>query len=106
MLRLYDRIVAPELMVRRMYVVVNHVVPLLSVANAPSYEQLDLFSAFENTPAQQEEEAKALEKEKRLQQAMLSIKKRYGKNSILHGTSYQDGATGRDRNKQIGGHKA
>ena len=106
MLRLYDRIVAPEFMVRRMYVVANHVVPLLSVASAPSYEQLDLFSAFENTPAQQEEEAKALEKEKRLQQAMLSIKKRYGKNSILHGTSYQDGATGRDRNKQIGGHKA
>ena len=51
-------------------------------------------------------EEKALEKEKRLQQAMLSIKKRHGKNAILHGTSFEEGATGRDRNKQIGGHKA
>ena len=54
----------------------------------------------------QEAEKKALEKEKRLQQAMLAIKKRHGKNAILHGTSYEEGATGRDRNKQIGGHKA
>ena len=53
-----------------------------------------------------EQEEEALEKEKRLQEAMLSIQKRYGKNAILHGTSYQKDATGRDRNKQIGGHKA
>ena len=106
MLRLYDRIVDPELLIRRMYVVANHVGSALSADNAPAYEQLNLFSVSEENPEQQEEESKALEKEKRLQQAMLSIKKRYGKNSILHGTSYQEGATGRDRNKQIGGHKA
>ena len=51
-------------------------------------------------------EAAALEKEQHLQQAMLKIRQRYGKNSILHGTSYQEGATGRDRNQTIGGHKA
>ena len=106
MLRLYDRIVDPELLIRRMYVVANHVGSALSADNAPAYEQLNLFSASEENPEQREEESKALEKEKRLQQTMLSIKQRYGKNSILHGTSYQEGATGRDRNKQIGGHKA
>ena len=55
---------------------------------------------------QKEKEEAARAKEARLQQAMLTIKKRYGKNAILHGTSYEEGATGRNRNRQIGGHKA
>ena len=106
MLRLYDRIVDPELLVRRMYVVANHVVSAEAEEKEPEYEQMDLFADDEAALKQKEEEEKRLEKEKRLQQAMLSIKQRYGKNSILHGTSYQEGATGRDRNNQIGGHKA
>ncbi len=106
MLRLYDRIVDPELLVRRMYVVVNHVVPADAVKDEPVYEQMDLFTDQEELQKQREEEEKKLEKEKRLQSAMLSIKQKYGKNSILHGTSYEEGATGRDRNRQIGGHKA
>ena len=107
MLRLYDRITDEKLLVRRMYVVANHVVPAASVqTEEPEYEQMDLFTDVEEEQKKLEEEKKNLEKEKRLQQAMLSIKKRYGKNSILHGTSYEEGATGRDRNKQIGGHKA
>ena len=106
MLRLYDRIVDPALLVRRMYVVANHVVPAASASQAPAYEQMDLFADYEALEKQQEEEEKKLEKEKRLQSAMLSIKQKYGKNSILHGTSYEEGATGRDRNQQIGGHKA
>ena len=106
MLRLYDRIVDPKLLVRRMYVVANHVVPEESVPDEPAYEQLDLFADYEALQKQKEEEEKKLAKEKRLQSAMLSIKQKYGKNSILHGTSYEEGATGRDRNQQIGGHKA
>ncbi len=106
MLRLYDRIVDKQLLIRRMYVVANHVVPAASVREEPEYEQMDLFTDMEEEQEKQEAEKKALEKEKRLQQAMLSIKKRHGKNAILHGTSYEDGATGRDRNRQIGGHKA
>ena len=106
MLRLYDRIVDPGLLVRRMYVVANRVVPADSVKEEPAYEQMDLFTDFEELQKQRELEEEKLEKEKRLQTAMLSIKQKYGKNSILHGTSYEDGATGRDRNKQIGGHKA
>lgn len=106
MLRLYDRIVDPKLLVRRMYVVANHVVPEESVPDEPAYEQMDLFADYEALQKQKEEEEKKLAKEKRLQSAMLSIKQKYGKNSILHGTSYEEGATGRDRNQQIGGHKA
>ena len=101
MLRLYDRIVDKNLLVRRMYVVANHAQPA-EVLQEENYEQMDLFADEEEL----RKEAEQLEKERRLQEAMLSIKQKYGKNMILHGTSYEDGATGRDRNKQIGGHKA
>ena len=106
MMRLYDRIVNPKLLVRRMYVVANHVVPASSLKEEPVYEQIDLFADSDELRKQKEEEEKKLEKERRLQSALLSIKQKYGKNAILHGTSYEEGATGRDRNKQIGGHKA
>ena len=106
MLRLYDRIVDPALLVRRMYVVANHVLPADTVKDAPVYEQLDLFTDPEEERKRKEEEERKLAKEKRLQNAMLSIKQKYGKNSILHGTSYEEGATGRERNGQIGGHQA
>ena len=54
----------------------------------------------------QEEEEAALNREKRMQEAMLSIKKKFGKNAVLKGMNLQKGATARDRNEQIGGHKA
>lgn len=105
-LDLYDRIVDEKLLVRRMYVVANHVISADEVGTTAVPEQLDLFTDYEEVRRKAEAEKKALEKERRLQGAMLDIKKRYGKNAILHGTSYQDGATGRERNKQVGGHKA
>lgn len=105
-LTLYDRIVDEKLSVRRMYVVANHVVPAGEASPSSEPEQLDLFTDYEEVRRNQEAEEKALEKERRLQDAMLDIKNRYGKNAILHGTSYQKGATGRERNKQVGGHKA
>lgn len=104
-LRLFDRITDKRLTVRRMYVVANHVIPEREKADAPKAEQLDLFS-FEETVQQHAEQEKELEKERKLQEAMIRIKNKYGKNAILAGTSYQEGATGRERNKQIGGHKA
>ena len=106
MLRLYDRIVGRDLYVRRMYVVANHVVPASDVSNEPAFEQLDLFTDYEEEQRKREEETKALEKEKRLQKAMLDIKQKYGKNAILHGASYREEATGRERNEQVGGHRA
>lgn len=105
MLELYDEIVDRKLLVRRMYVVANHIVPAASVPKEPAFEQLDLFTDYEQAAQQKEEERAALEKEKKLQQAMLAIKKKHGKNAILHGTSYQEAATGRERNAQIGGHR-
>ena len=105
-LRLYDRIVDRGLLVRRLYLVVSQITPAAEASAAPVYEQLDLFSDSPDEQARQQQDAEARKKEERLQQAMLSIKKRYGKNAILHATSYQEAATGRDRNKQIGGHKA
>ncbi len=105
MLELYDEIVDRKLLVRRMYVVANHIVPASSVPKEPAFEQLDLFTDYEQAAQQKEEESAALEKEKKLQQAMLAIKKKHGKNAILHGTSYQEAATGRERNAQIGGHR-
>ena len=55
---------------------------------------------------QYKEEEAALDREKRMQEAMLSIKKKFGKNAVLKGMNLQEGATARDRNEQIGGHKA
>ena len=105
-LRLYDRIVDKSLEVRRMYLVANRVIPKEQRPEEPDWEQLDLFTDYDRQQQERQQEAAALEKEQRLQQAMLAIQKKHGKNAILHGTSYEEGATGRDRNRQIGGHKA
>ena len=105
-MRLYDRIVDKKLLVRRMYVVANHIADAAAARAEPKFEQMDLFSDMEEEKEKKEKEEAARAKEERLQQAMLTIKKRYGKNAILHGTSYEEGATGCDRNRQIGGHKA
>ncbi len=102
-LELYDRIVNPELMVRRMYVAANHVIPE-SEAD-PGFEQLDLFSLVEEEEKRETEEAARKEKENKLQNAMIRIQSKHGKNAILHGTSYLDGATGRERNNTVGGHR-
>lgn len=69
-------------------------------------EQLDSFTDYEDRDRQQAEKANALEREKRQQEAILSIKKKSGKNAILKGMNLEEGATARDRNAQIGGHKA
>ena len=104
--RLYDRIVDPKLLVRRMYVVANHVVPETGEEEAPVYEQLDLFTDPDALQKAHEEEKAALEKDKKIQDALLSIKNRYGKNAVLRGMNFEEGATMRERNGQVGGHKA
>ena len=101
---LYDRIVDPTLLTRRITLVANHLKDADSVKNEPVYEQLDLFSGGLLDTKQQEKER--LEKEKHLQEAMLSVKSKYGKNAILKAADLQEGATTIDRNRQIGGHRA
>ena len=100
-LELYDRIVDPSLLIRRITIDTNHVVREEDM-KAPEYEQLDLFGDLERSAL----DRKAEEKERRMQEAMLKIKQKYGKNAIVKGVSFEDGATGRERNAQIGGHKA
>lgn len=68
--------------------------------------QLDIFTDYEELERQREEEKAELAKERRMQEALLHIKKKYGKNSILKGLNFKEGATAKDRNQQIGGHKA
>jgi len=103
---LYDRIVNPNLLVRRVNLVANHVLDEKTVSTQTSGEQLDLFMDYEQEEKRRAEQAAALEREKRQQRAVLYIKKRFGKNAILKGMNLEEGATTRDRNRQIGGHKA
>lgn len=105
-LDLYDRIVNQNLLVRRVNVTANHVVDESTVKTEPSFEQLDLFTDYEALQKQKQEEEDKLRREKQLQQAMLTIKKKYGKNAILKGMNLEEGAMAKERNRQIGGHKA
>lgn len=106
-LKLYDEIVNPNLLVRRITLTTNHVLFAKDVKEPQQeYVQMDLFTDYEEMKQQDEKDQEALEKERKMQEAMLSIKNKYGKNAILKGVSFREGATGRDRNEQIGGHKA
>ena len=108
-LSIYDRVVNPKIPVRRLYVTAGQLISREEAEKeraAGRYEQLDLFTDLEETLKQEAAEKAAREKEEKLQEAMLSIRQRYGKNAVVRGTSLQEGATGRDRNRQIGGHRA
>lgn len=105
-MELFERIVNPDLLIRRVSLVANHVIEETAVVEETSYEQLDLFTDYEAKSKEKEAESEALEREKKMQQAVLSIKKKYGKNAILKGMNLQEGATTVDRNNQIGGHRA
>lgn len=102
---LFDRITEPTLLVRRVNIVANHVVPEALVSEQQTMEQLDLFTDYEALERKRKEEKEALQKERKMQEAMLSIKKKYGKNAILKGMNLQEGATAKNRNSQIGGHR-
>ena len=103
--KLYDRIVDQNLLVRRVNIVANHVVDEASVPKAVTVEQLDLFTDYEAVQAQQAKEDAELEREKKMQHAILKVKKKFGKNAILKGINFEEGATAKNRNEQIGGHK-
>lgn len=105
-LELFDRIVDKQLLVRRLYLTANRVTPEKDARSEQPMEQLNLFTDYEAVQAEKEAEAAALARERKLQEAMLAIKSRFGKNAILKGTNLVDGATAADRNGRIGGHKA
>lgn len=102
---LYDRIVDKNLLIRRINITANRLVDENSAKKEDKYEQLDLFTDYKAKEQEKVKEEAALEREKRMQQTMLTIKKKFGKNAILKGINLQEGATAKDRNEQIGGHK-
>ena len=105
-LNIYDHIVNEELMVRRMYVVANHVVGENEAEKSEQQPvQLDMFTDYDALKEKERKENEALKKERKLQETILDIKKKFGKNALLKGLDFADGATARERNEQIGGHR-
>jgi len=106
-MELYDRIVNPDLLVRRINLTACKVV---DEREAKQYsvagEQLDIFTDYAELERKRTEEKAALQREKNMQKAVLELKKKYGKNIILKGMNLEEDATARERNAQIGGHKA
>ena len=101
---IFDRIVDPGLLIRRLNLVAGRILPVGKIP-APEMEQLDLFATPEDAREQENREAQ-LQREHRRQKAVIGIKKKYGKNAIVKGMNLEEGATAMDRNRQIGGHKA
>lgn len=106
-MELYDRIVNPHLLVRRINVVANRVLREDAVKSETAVEeQMNMFVDYEALDAQKRAEDEALERERRMQKTVIDLKRKFGKNAVLKGMNLEEGATAKDRNRQIGGHKA
>lgn len=105
-LELFDRITDKNLLVRRMSIAANHVISEYSEKAQRAFEQLDLFSDISAQAQQLDDDEKYRKRERKIQETVIHIKSRFGKNGILKGMNFEEGATARDRNAQIGGHKA
>lgn len=106
MLGLFDRTADKQLLVRRVNIAANRVVREEVVRTPPAAEQLDLFTDYEAVERKQKAEQAALEREKKQQQAIIALRRKFGKNAVLRGMNFEEGATTKDRNEQVGGHKA
>ena len=89
-----------------MNIAANRVVGESSVGASEEFEQLDLFTDYEEKLRKEKEEQALLEREKKAQKAIIELRKKFGKNAVLKGMNLQEGATTKDRNEQVGGHKA
>ena len=105
-LELFDRIIDKELTVRRFYLTATRVADEASAPDKKAFEQIDLFTDYAAKQEQESQEAADREREKKVQRTILDIKKKYGKNAILKGMNLQEGATAKDRNNTIGGHRS
>lgn len=102
---LFERIVNPHLLVRRLTLCVNNLLPEDKAPRRQPPVQLDLFTDYEELERRQRAEDEELAKERRRQEAIIKLRKQFGKNTILKGLNYTEGATQRTRNQQIGGHR-
>lgn len=104
---LFDRIVNTDLMVRRLNIVAGRVISESeAMTREGEFEQMDLFTDYAAVEARRKQEQAELDRERKMQEVMLTIKNKYGKNAILKGMNLEEGATAKDRNEQIGGHRA
>ena len=104
---LYDKIVDHDLLIRRLNITTNNIISETEATNkSKGPVQLDLFTDYEELAVEAEKKHAERDKERKMQEALIAIKHKFGKNAILKGTSFSEGATARDRNNQIGGHKA
>ena len=101
-MKLYERIINKNLIVRRINITANNVISMRKAENKKTFEQIDLFTDYHKKEKEQQEE----KKERNLQKAVIDIKNKYGKNAIIKGMNLQDAGTTIDRNNQVGGHKA
>jgi DNA polymerase V len=104
-IKIFEEKADPELLVRRLYITALNVIPEDKADTKQQFGQLELFKDLSKEEEERVQKAE-LDKERRLKEAMLDIKDKYGKNAVLRGTNYLEGARGRDRNKEVGGHKA
>ena len=105
-MKLFDEIVNPRLLVRRVNISVNHVISEEDIEQNQSLEQLDLFTDYEEQQKKRKQEENDLKKERAIQETTIKLRNKYGKNAVLKGTNLEEGATTKDRNNQIGGHRA
>jgi len=105
MVELYENIVNKDLLIRRINIVANNVVDENKIKDKPQYQQFDLFTNYQELDEKNKKQKEEEKEEHKLQNVLLSIKQRYGKNAILKGMNLEDGGTTIDRNGQIGGHK-
>jgi DNA polymerase V len=105
-MKLFDRIINKDLLTRRINLVVCNLEADESFEKKEGYQQLDLFNNQEESVKKKDEEIKKEKEDKKIQQAILEIKSKYGKNSVLKALDLEEGATTIDRNNQVGGHKA
>ncbi|MDD6307986.1 MAG: DNA methylase [Clostridia bacterium] len=103
---LYDRIVHPNLLVRRVHIRANHVINEAEIKANERVQQLNLFTDYATLCREEKQEKERLDKERAIQETTIRLRNRFGKNAVLKGTSLQEGATTIERNRQIGGHKA
>ena len=104
-IKLFDSIINKDLYVRRVYVIAGNLKSKSSVKEEKVYEQIDLFTDYESKEKSDLEEEKSLEEDNNLQEVLLGIKNKYGKNSIVKGMNLEEGGTAIERNGQVGGHR-
>ncbi|MBQ0059314.1 MAG: DNA methylase [Lachnospiraceae bacterium] len=106
MMELYDRIINPTLLIRRVTLGANHVILERDIPQDTGFEQLDFFTDYAAKEKEKRQAEAQRAKERKMQEAVIELKHRFGKNAVLRGANLQEGATAKNRNSQIGGHKA